>query len=90
MIRITVIRANGGSRVFVSAGGLGLVFNRLADVKADPRFRCYRIILDHRCKGAATGRLVNYAEWRERERYAQNIRDEAAIRAEAPFRDWRY
>jgi hypothetical protein len=59
-------------------------------VKADPRYRNYRIVLFERRKGIATGVLRTYAEQREFERYAENMRDEVAIRAEAPFRDWGY
>jgi hypothetical protein len=77
-------------QVWVTDGACTFGYRRLADVKADPRYRNYRIVLFERRKGIATGVLRTYAEQREAERYAENMRDEVAIRAEAPFRDWRY
>jgi len=90
MIKVLSPRNAGDLRVWVEDGLSLHGFRRLADVKADPRYRCHRIVLIHRSNGLATGVLRTYAEQREAELCAENARDEVAIRAEAPFRDWRY
>jgi len=90
VMKVTGAAPPFSKRVWVTDGEQTVGFERLADVKADPRFRKYHIALLDRHNGIATGRLVSYAEQRERKRYSQMIRDEVESRAEAPFRDWRY